>query len=159
MTRRITRCSGNDSAPAAALMNLHKHPIQGTKGCRAPKHRRPMECAGRAQRRRPLGLTVSEPGSCGASQQPANAESRCACLCTPKTALVRPATLSPDLVRNMDEFPVLLPSARRDRKVTVASFVRHGAILTSFIKRSLSYDYETNQRIYQDGPKPPDTNL
>ena len=33
---------------------------------------------------------------------------------------------------------------RRDMKVTVASFVRHEAILTSFTKQSLSYDCETN---------------
>jgi len=36
------------------------------------------------------------------------------------------------------------PSARRDRKVTIASFVRHRTILRYSTTQSLSYEYETN---------------
>ena len=129
-------------------MKLHDNPMQGMEGCRVSQNRRAMQCAGRGQRRRRFGLTVSEPGMCGAPQRSAKAESRCACLRTPKAALVRPATMS--LAGIVHASMNLLRPARRDTKVTIASFVRHEAILTSPIKQSLSYDCETNQRINQD---------
>lgn len=53
---------------------------------------------------------------------------------------------------------VLLPVGR-DMKVTVASFVRHEAILTFLTKESLSYEYETNQRTNRNAHRVSQTSL
>ena len=119
----------------------------------------PLECAGRAQRRRRFGLTARKSFPFGASQCLAKAESRCACLRTPNAALERSGMLSLALVSFAGKSPTPIQRTRRDRKVTVASFVRHEAILTSPITRTLSYDYETNQRINQDAPASSHTSL